>query len=165
MKEKFENKVVIKLGDNINTDLIHPAEFFSLQNSIISRGLFKGFNQEIQLDKLKEKIIVAGKNLGCGSSREVYAKALKIQGINTIIAESFANIFYRNLVNNGILPIILETTQDFKTDDKICILEKDQFIINNRTKIKYSYLIDDYILNIIKKGGLINIIIEDINEL
>jgi len=161
MLKNIDNIGVLKLGDNVNTDLIHPAEYFSLDDTIITEGLFKGLDEEISLEDLKNKIIVAGKNLGCGSSREVYAKALKLIGVKVIIAESFARIFYRNLVNNTIIPIQILSTKSFNPGDKINISLSENKIYNNRTRSEYDFNIDPFIIQIVENGGLIKKLKDD----
>ena len=97
---------VHKYGDNVDTDVIIPARYL---NSSDPKELAKNCMEDIDKDfvnKVKEgDIMVAGKNFGCGSSREHAPIAIKASGIACVIAETFARIFYRNSINIG-LPII-----------------------------------------------------------
>ncbi len=105
---------------NIDTDMIIPKQFLK---TIKRTGLGKSLFYEMRFDekgKLNEKfilnnipfsqskILIAGKNFGCGSSREHAPWALLDFGIRCVISTSFADIFYNNCFNNGILPIIIE---------------------------------------------------------
>lgn len=97
---------VIKYGDNIDTDVIIPARYLNTSDpaelaKYCMEDLDNTFAQWVQ----KGDILAAGKNFGCGSSREHAPIAIKASGISCIIAHTFARIFYRNAINIG-LPII-----------------------------------------------------------
>ena len=105
---------------NIDTDMIIPKQFLK---TIKRTGLGKSLFYEMRYDESgklikkfilnndpysKSKILIAGKNFGCGSSREHAPWALLDFGIRCVISSSFADIFYNNCFNNGILPIIID---------------------------------------------------------
>ena len=93
----------VKYGDDINTDVIIPGRYLSLtEPAEIAKHAMEDLDPEFFKKYRKGDIIVTGKNFGCGSSREQAAMCLKYVGIGTIIAESFARIFYRNAINQGI---------------------------------------------------------------
>ncbi len=141
---------------NIDTDMIIPKQFLK---TIKRTGLGKSLFYEMRYDENgkviedfilnkkpfnKSKILLAGKNFGCGSSREHAPWALSDFGIKCIISSSFADIFYNNCFKNGILPIktdnenVLEVAQYSKRQEEIEVdLEKQQIIFgNNETKFK-----------------------------
>jgi len=141
---------------NIDTDMIIPKQFLK---TIKRTGLGKNLFFEMRYDeKGKEitdfvlnknpfnnsKILIAGKNFGCGSSREHAPWALLDFGITCVISSSFADIFYSNCFKNGILPIILdedkikELSEYAKREEEISIDLKDEKIIygNSETKFK-----------------------------
>jgi 3-isopropylmalate/(R)-2-methylmalate dehydratase small subunit len=126
MEEVIRGRAFV-FGDNINTDLIHPAKYFSLDYKKIKEGLFKGIDSSLA-KRISEKnsVIVAGKNFGCGSSREVSAQAFVLNNIKVIIAESFARIFFRNCINQGI--ILVECPNILAM-----VKEQDELIINVTT--------------------------------
>lgn len=102
---KFRGKTH-RFGDDVNTDEIIPASFLNVSDAAelgkhCMEGVTPGFAQTIA----KGDIITAGKNFGCGSSREHAPLSIKACGIACVIAESFARIFYRNAINIG-LPIL-----------------------------------------------------------
>jgi len=89
-------------GNDLNTDVIHPPQFFSLDPEKVKRGLFHGLDPTIQPSLLPGDILVGGRNFGCGSSRETSMRALKLNQIGAIVALDFARIFFRNATNNGL---------------------------------------------------------------
>ena len=114
---------VHKLGDHIDTDAIIPARFLVTTDtaelgSHCMDGLEEGWGKRIK----KGDFIVAGRNFGCGSSREHAPLAILGAGIPVVIAHSFARIFYRNAFNMGLLPIELgDKVTDIAEGDKLDI--------------------------------------------
>ena len=114
---------------NVDTDMIIPKQFLkTIKRTGLAKGLFyelrfdeQGNAKDFVLDKpayKDAKILVAGENFGCGSSREHAPWALLDAGIRCVIASSFADIFYNNCFKNGILPITLPQEQvDLLMDD------------------------------------------------
>ena len=138
---------------NIDTDMIVPKQFLkTIKRTGLGKGLFyeMRFNEkgkEIENFVLntepykKSKILIAGKNFGCGSSREHAPWALLDFGINCVISSSFADIFYNNCFKNGILPIkvseeiILELSEYSKRKEDIEInLQKQEIIFGNKVQ-------------------------------
>jgi 3-isopropylmalate/(R)-2-methylmalate dehydratase small subunit len=116
---------VWKFGDDIDTDQIYPGKYLPLTDKDeMARHAMEGTEKgETFLKKVEQgDIIVAGKNFGCGSSREHAPVAIKGIGISVVIAESFARIFHRNCVNTGLPILVLESTAGLNQDD---ILEVD----------------------------------------
>ncbi|MBU4477941.1 MAG: 3-isopropylmalate dehydratase small subunit [Candidatus Omnitrophica bacterium] len=148
-----------RFGDNINTDEIIAARYlntFDAQElgSHCMEDIDKNFSQKIA----PGDIIVAGKNFGCGSSREHAPIAIKGCGISGVVAESFARIFYRNAVNIG-LPIFVsaEAAESIKEGDLIEI-DAQSGVICNRTQSK-NYQTDKFagfMQDIVNEGGLLN---------
>ena len=150
---------VFKYGDNVDTDVIIPARYL---NSFDGKELAKHAMVDIDPDfakKVKQgDLIVAGKNFGCGSSREHAPLCLKVAGVSCIIAETFARIFYRNAINIG-LPIIEspEASKDIEAGDEIEV-NFDTGEIFNHTKGK-TYVgqpFPEFMQKLIKAGGLVN---------
>lgn len=148
---------VIKYGDNVDTDVIIPARYL---NTIDKKELAKHCMEDIDADFVNRvavgDIMAAGKNFGCGSSREHAPIVIKESGISCIIAESFARIFYRNSINIG-LPIIEcpEAAKEIQNGDSVSI-DYDKGIITNETQNKqYSVApFPEFIQKIIRIGGL-----------
>ncbi|MEG1992254.1 MAG: 3-isopropylmalate dehydratase small subunit, partial [Acetivibrio sp.] len=98
--------IVHKYGDNVDTDVIIPARYLNSSDGMeLAKYCMEDIDKEFASRVKKGDIMVAGKNFGCGSSREHAPLAIKCSGISCIIAETFARIFYRNAINIG-LPII-----------------------------------------------------------
>ncbi|HYE76405.1 MAG TPA: 3-isopropylmalate dehydratase small subunit [bacterium] len=97
----------IKLGDNIDTDMIIPARYCNMfQEEELGPHALAGIDEQfVAKNVARGDILVAGSNFGCGSSREAAPVSLKGAGFSCIIAESYARIFYRNAFNIG-LPIL-----------------------------------------------------------
>ncbi len=147
-----------KYGDNVDTDVIIPARYL---NSSDPEHLRQHCMEDIDADFAgsvsKGDIMVAGKNFGCGSSREHAPVAIKASGISLVIAESFARIFFRNCINVGLA--ILECPEAAKAIEQgdIVSADFDTGIIENVTKNeKYqSKPFPDFINGIIRSGGLV----------
>ncbi len=95
----------LKYGDNINTDIISPPAYMELSITDASKYAMSPIDTEFAKVCLEGDIFVAENNLGSGSSRETAPLTLKVLGIKTIIAKSYARIFYRNCINLGILAV------------------------------------------------------------
>ena len=105
----------------------------------------------------KGDIIVAGRNFGCGSSREEAPVALKAAGISVVVAESFARIFYRNSINRG-LPVLTckGVRKNFKSGDDIEVDIKNSVIRNRGTNKTFKFEpLPIFILDILNAGGLL----------
>lgn len=89
-------------GDHVNTDVIHPPDYFSLDPAHVKAGLFAKFDPTLQARFTPNDVIVGGRNFGCGSSRETSIRSLLLNGVGAIVAVDFARIFFRNATNNGI---------------------------------------------------------------
>ncbi|MFZ3169838.1 MAG: homoaconitase small subunit [Candidatus Methanoperedens sp.] len=142
-----------KFGDNIDTDVIIPGKYLRTTDmNVFASHVMEGIDPEFPKKVRKGDIIVAGKNFGCGSSREQAPLALKYAGIACIVAESFARIFFRNAINVG-LPII-EARIDCKEGDNIEIdLEKG--IVKNNGKTYPATKLPDFLREILADGGLV----------
>jgi len=99
--------IVYKVGDNIDTDLIIPARYLNLIDPTeLGSHCFEDLDPEFPKKRREGVIVVAGRNFGCGSSREHAPLCLKAWGVQGVVAKSFARIFFRNAVNIG-LPVLL----------------------------------------------------------
>ena len=103
---KIQGKALI-MGDNVNTDVLHPSRFFSLDDRTVRSGFLQaaaGYEQVGGSD-LTGRVIVAGDNFGCGSSRETGARAFVLAGVRAVVARSLARIFSRNVRNLGLAAV------------------------------------------------------------
>ena len=145
---------------NIDTDMIIPKQFLkTIKRTGLGKNLFYEMRYDQKGDKInnfilnndpynKSKILVAGKNFGCGSSREHAPWALLDFGITCVISSSFADIFYSNCFKNGILPITLseeeikEISEYSNRKEEITVSLPDQKIMFGNKEIKFE--IDEF---------------------
>ena len=140
---------------NIDTDMIIPKQFLkTIKRTGLGKNLFFEMRYDDSGNKIKDfilnqqpynksKILIAGKNFGCGSSREHAPWALLDFGITCVISSSFADIFYNNCFKNGILPIILkeekikELSEYFKRQEEIEIDLNEEKILFGNNEFKF----------------------------
>jgi len=151
---------VFKVGDDIDTDQIYPGRYLYLTSaeeiaSYAMEDIIPDFSKKVAEE---DWILLAGKNFGCGSSREHAPRAILYAGIKAIVAESFGRIFYRNAINVG-LPVLKypDTIKKIHQGDLVKINLQDGLITlcNPERKIP----IEKYppqLLSILKSGGLIS---------
>ena len=149
---------VIKYGDDINTDVIFPGRYLEIVDAQeMAKHAMEDLDEKFH-EKVKDaKIIVAGKNFGCGSSREQAAIALKYAGVGAIVARSFARIFYRNAINQGI-PVIecSECVEIIEDGDEIEIdLDKGVIVDKSKNRTFNFKPLPEFIQNILRQGGLL----------
>jgi len=154
---KIEGKVW-KFGDDIDTDLIIPARFLNVSDGAeLAKSCFADLRPDFAKSVSSGDIIVAGRNFGCGSSREHAPLAIKEAGIALIIAESFARIFYRNAFNIG-LPLIesQDAAKELSDGDEACV-ELSTGIIERVRDVKRfeGNAIPLFMAELIGAGGLV----------
>ena len=149
---------VHKFANNINTDDIIAAKYLDSQDtnflgSKCMENIDRGFSKRVK----KGDIIVAGKNFGCGSSREHAPVAIKGCGVALVIAESFARIFYRNSINVGLPILVSQDAKKIKVNDRLEV-DLDKGLINDLSLGRQfaSEVFPDFMQEIIKAGGLIS---------
>ncbi|MCD6098875.1 3-isopropylmalate dehydratase small subunit [bacterium] len=148
---------VWKYGDNVNTDVIFPGKYtYSIfDEGEMAKHALEDLDPSFSKDVKAGDIIVAGKNFGCGSSREQAAICLKAAGVSAVVAKSFARIFFRNAINAGLWAITNDKVQDMveKWDTVEIDLEKGEIIVCDRRLRFQPY--PEQIKKIIEAGGLI----------
>ena len=170
MPDKLEGKVLIKVEDNISTDIIMPAGIYLALRSNIpeySKHVFEPADPDFyqRAIEMKGGFIVAGDNYGQGSSREHAALCPSFLGVKAVIAKSFSRIHLANLINIGILPLTFKNSEDYDKigqDDQLAMdvsdLKSDVLILRNlRTNIEMpvSHTLTSSDIEIIKAGGTI----------
>ena len=149
---------VWRFGDDVDTDAIIPARYLNTSDPLeLAKHVMEDADKDFPKKMQKGDIIVAGKNFGCGSSREHAPIAIKAAGLQGVIAKSFARIFYRNSFNIG-LPIFesVEASEKIKAGDVVEI-DADKGIIRNQTKGEQyaAKPIPPFMQELISAGGLI----------
>ena len=153
---KFKGKVW-KFGDNVNTDEIIPARFLNTQDpGELARHCMEDIDPEFSRKVSKGAIIVAGKNFGCGSSREHAQISIKASGVSCVIAESFARIFYRNSINMGLPILEIKETGQIREGNYLEVdLDKGSVLDLSENKLYSARPLPKFIQEIIKTGGLL----------
>jgi 3-isopropylmalate/(R)-2-methylmalate dehydratase small subunit len=148
----------IKFGDNIDTDVILPGKHLVLMDpKDLAKHAMEGLDPAFPEEAKKGVIVVGGKNFGCGSSREQAPLALKYAGVQCVVAESFARIFFRNAINIG-LPVVecKGVSAVVENGDKL-VVDFEAGEIQNLSKgqsLRVNKL-PSFILEILSDGGLI----------
>ena len=152
--ETFTGKVWV-LGDDIDTDIIIPTEYLALKTiEDMKQYGFSPLRPELAGQIKEGDIIVAGKNFGCGSSREQAPEIIKALGIKCVIAKSFARIFFRNSINNGLLLIEQPDLYDDMTEgDTIEVMVNQQ--VDYKGKQYPIASLPQNLVDIIEAGGLV----------
>lgn len=148
---------VWKYGDDVNTDVIFPGKYtYALMEPAemakhALEDLDPGFAKKVH----PGDVIVAGKNFGCGSSREQAAACLKYAGVQAVVAKSFARIYFRNAINLG-LPVLqsVEASDRLQSGDEVEIDFASGRIIAGERTFKFPPL-PDSVIGILEAGGLI----------
>ena len=150
---------VHRYGDNVDTDVIIPARYLNTaSHSELAAHCMEDIDKEF-VNKVKSgDIVVAGKNFGCGSSREHAPIAIKASGISCVIAPTFARIFYRNAINIGLAILECpEAAAAIQDGDEVAV-DFDTGVITDVTSGQtfQAQPFPPFIQNIIQKGGLLN---------
>lgn len=148
---------VWKFGDNVNTDEIISSRYLNTQDpEELGKHCMEDIDAEFSKKVSNGDIIVAGKNFGCGSSREHAQLAIKGIGISCIIAESFARIFYRNSINMALPIVEIPDVSKIQEGDYLEIDLDKGVILNLSENQKYKIQpFPRFIQGIIKSGGLL----------
>ena len=148
---------VWKYGDDVNTDVIFPGKYtytITDPQEMVLHAL-EDLDPKFAKEVKKGDIIVAGRNFGCGSSREQAATCLKYAGVGAIVAKSFSRIFFRNAINQG-LPLVQckEAVENISLGEIITIdFEKGKLLVKKRI---YDFPpLPESVLGILNDGGLI----------
>jgi 3-isopropylmalate/(R)-2-methylmalate dehydratase small subunit len=148
---------VWKYGDDVNTDVIFPGKYTyaDMEPEEMAGHALEDLDPEFAAKVGPGDVIVAGSNFGCGSSREQAASCLKFAGVQAVIARSFARIFFRNAINQG-LPVIQcpEAVDALATGDTVRIDFAEGVIHAPQGAFRFPPL-PDSVLGILKAGGLV----------
>lgn len=148
---------VFRFGDNVDTDVIIPARYLATSEpSELAVHCMEDIDKSFIQDVRQGDLIVAGKNFGCGSSREHAPIAIKAAGVSCVIAETFARIFYRNAINIGLAILECPAASDGIADGDEVSVDFDTGVITNVTKHE-TYQAEPFppfIKDMIRSGGL-----------
>lgn len=157
----------VKFADNVDTDVILPGKYMVLtEPTDLAKHAMEGLDPTFAKKAQDGVVIVAGKNFGCGSSREHAPLALKYAGVKCILAESFARIFYRNAINIGLPVLECQTISDNVDDGDELVVNLRKGVITNQSKniTLHATQLSEFILEILSNGGLIEHIRKERSE-
>jgi len=146
-----------KFGDNINTDVIFPGKYtYTIKDkNEMAKHIFEDIDPQLPFRISRGDIIFAGKNFGCGSSREQATFAVKYAGISAVVAKSFARLYFRNAINAGLLAITCPcAVEALENGDCAEIDIAHSKIITSKGQFSFSPL-DKSAMEMIEAGGLI----------
>ena len=148
-----------KFGDHVDTDVIIPARYLNISDfKELSEHAMEDIDTTFAPNVKPGDIIVAGRNFGCGSSREHAPIVIQQKGVACIIAESFARIFYRNAINIG-LPVleIGEEAKKIQAGDQVEVdFDKGEIHVVNKGLVIKTHPLPAFVRKIAEAGGLIN---------
>ena len=150
---------VWKIGDDVNTDEIISSEYYPRENvEELGKFALLGVYPDFAKNNSKGDVLIAGKNFGCGSSREYAPIALKYTGIKCIIAKSFARIFYRNAINIGLPILVSEDAVDNTEEREEVEVNLETGKITNVTKntVFQTNPLPNFVMQIVNQNGIIN---------
>ena len=148
---------IIVVGDNIDTDQIYPGRFLAITDpKEIGSHCLCGVSEDIAPNFPQGGIVVAGRNFGCGSSREHAPIALLNMGASAVLADSFARIFFRNAVNLGLLPVICKGISQKVTSGQTLTLdlEKGCVTVHETGEQFPCEQLGDQAMKILEAGGI-----------
>lgn len=152
--EQFEGKVWV-MGDDIDTDIIIPTEYLALKTiEDMKQYGFSPLRPDLAAQVREGDILVAGKNFGCGSSREQAPEVVKALGIRCVIAKSFARIFFRNGINNGLLLLEQPDLRDVVKEGDEILVTVNQDVEHEGKKYPIASLPEN-LMEILNAGGLV----------
>ena len=146
-----------KFNDDVSTDLIAPGRYFHLRTNLpeLAKHVLEDANPDFAKKVKKGDFIVAGKNFGCGSSREHAAMIIKLAGVGAVVAKSFARIFYRNAINVG-LPVLELDTEKIDENDELEVDLLSGIVFNKTKNLEFKAKpLPRVMINILSKGGLV----------
>lgn len=156
----------IKYGNNVDTDVIIPARYLNIQDrKELAQHTMEDIDSTFVNRVQAGDIMVAGKNFGCGSSREHAPQVIKDSGISCIVAETFARIFYRNAINIG-LPILEceAASKGIEEGNEVSIdLVKGEIVNHTKGETYKAQSFPEFMTGIMKKDGLVNSTREKMN--
>ena len=156
MRQIIEGKVIV-VGDNIDTDQIYPGRYLALTDpKEIGSHCLEGVDEGIAANFPAGGSVAAGRNFGCGSSREHAPIALIHMGASTVLADSFARIFFRNAVNLGLLPIICRGISRRVRDGQTVKLDLENWTaaVEETGEVLPCEPLGDQALKILEAGGI-----------
>lgn len=147
---------VWKYGDDVNTDVIYPGKYTysDLSPEEMAQHALEDLDPEFASSVEPGDIIVAGTNFGCGSSREQAVTCLKYAGVGVLIAVSFARIYFRNAVNQGLPIVQCAAVEGVESGEEVAVDFSAGKVMTPRGEYSFPPL-SSFVMGILQDGGLI----------
>jgi len=149
---------VWKFGDDVNTDLIISGKHLdNYDPAHLASHAMEGANKDFASGVRQGDIVIAGANFGCGSSREQAVMALQQNGVEAVIAKSFARIFYRNAINLGLTVVVSPDAADvFRDGDSVSMdLREHRIVSKTDNRLADLEPVPAHVKMILDEGGLV----------
>lgn len=147
-----------RVGDDVNTDYIISStrKRDTLDERVLARYLFETLDPGFAASIRPGDILVAGRNFGCGSAMEIAATVILAAGIRAVLASSFGRTFYRNAINNGLLPVECDTSSIGEGDELVIHVGDDEARVENRCtgRLTPARPLPAFMRDILESGGL-----------
>jgi 3-isopropylmalate dehydratase small subunit len=162
--------VTVKFGNDINTDYIVPAYILqeAWDKKFFADYAFERYSPDFiktcRANENKDNIVVAGKNFGCGSSREQAVYAIQYNNVKAVIAESFPDIFFRNSINNSFCVVKVESVDDIPLGAKVEINLEELIVKVDNGRIVKQILMNEEERNLLVSGGRLGKVRERLRE-
>lgn len=149
-----------KFGSNVSTDSIAPGRLISLRANPkeYAKHVLEDARPEFAKEVRADDFIVADRNFGCGSSREIAPLIIKEAGVGAVLSKTFGRIFYRNAINNGMLLIECDTDRIDEGDQLLVDVENRVIRKVNDPDFTMEFQLSDKEIKIVSEGGLLNYI-------
>lgn len=156
----------VKYGDDISTDLIYPGRYtyLMLTEEQMAEHALEDLDPEFHKEDMAGKILVAGENFGCGSAREQAVKCIKQKGVAAVVVKSVARIYYRNCINEGLMPIVCpEAVEAVSSGDELTI-DMENGVITAAGKTFAFPKFPPFVMDILRCGGLIASVKQEVSK-
>lgn len=157
----------IKYGDDISTDLLYPGRYtyLMLTEEQMAEHALEDLDPEFSQRDVAGMILVAGENFGCGSAREQAVKCVKKKGIAAIVVKGVARIYYRNCINEGLMPIVCpEAVDAVASGDEMTIDVENGVIKVGEQEFTFAKF-PPFVMDILRNGGLIPSIKQEVKQM
>jgi len=155
MEHIFAGRAVV-LGENVDTDQIYPGRYLAMvEPEEIAKHCMEGLDSEVNA-LLSGSIVLAGKNFGCGSSREHAVISLIHAGVRAVVAPSFARIFFRNAINLGLPLLVCKDVEKWAETGDMLLVDIEKGILSNEStgEVRKAEQLGEHIMSIIAAGGI-----------
>jgi len=148
---------VWKYGDDVNTDVIFPGRYtYALMTPVeMAKHAMEDLDPEFAKSVKPGDVVVAGKNFGCGSSREQAAACLRAAGVEAVVAKSFARIYFRNAINLGLAVLQCDAAADALSSGDEIVIDFAAGTIRSGARTFKFFPLPESVIGIVRAGGLI----------